>query len=46
MIECKIANDGGTARDKAARYRSLRQEAARLGGVPLFAVLDGVDGGA
>jgi hypothetical protein len=42
MIECKQANDGGTARDKAARYRSLRQEATRLGGVALFAVLDGL----
>ncbi len=42
MIECKQANDGGTARDKAARYRSLRAEGARLGGVPVFAVLDGL----
>lgn len=42
MIECKQANDGGTARDKAARYRSLRQETTRLGGVALFAVLDGL----
>jgi hypothetical protein len=42
LIECKQANDGGTARDKAARYRSLRQEASRLGGVALFAVLDGL----
>ena len=42
LIECKQANDGGTARDKAARYRSLRQEATRLGGVALFAVLDGL----
>ncbi|MGH9053023.1 MAG: hypothetical protein ACRDWX_08440 [Acidimicrobiia bacterium] len=42
MIECKQANDGGTARDKAARYRSLRTESIRLGGIPLFAVLDGL----
>lgn len=27
MLECKGANDGGTARDKAARFRSLRAEA-------------------
>ena len=37
MLECKGANDGGTARDKAARFRALRVEAARLGGTPLFA---------
>lgn len=42
ILECKGANDGGTARDKAARFRSLRIEAARLGGVPLFAVLAGL----
>lgn len=42
ILEVKGANDGGTARDKAARFRSLRQEANRLGGVPLFAVLAGV----
>jgi hypothetical protein len=42
MLECKGANDGGTARDKAARFRGLRAEAARLGGVPLFAVLAGL----
>lgn len=41
VLECKMANDGGTARDKAARYRALRAEAQRLGGVPLFAVLAG-----
>lgn len=35
-------NDGGTARDKAARFRPLRAEANRLGGVPLFAVLGGL----
>jgi hypothetical protein len=42
MIECKQANDGGTARDKAARFRTLRGESERLGGVPVFAVLDGL----
>jgi hypothetical protein len=42
LLECKGANDGGTARDKAARFRGLRQEAMRLGGVPLFAVLSGL----
>lgn len=42
MLECKGANDGGTARDKASRFRSLRTEANRLGGVPLFAVLGGL----
>jgi hypothetical protein len=41
ILECKATNDGGTARDKASRYRSLRQEAGRLGGVPVFAVLGG-----
>lgn len=41
ILECKMANDGGTARDKAARYHGLRGEAQRLGGVPLFAVLAG-----
>jgi hypothetical protein len=42
ILECKGANDGGTARDKAARFRALRAEAARLGGIPLFAVLAGL----
>lgn len=42
ILECKLTNDGGTARDKASRFRSLRQEAVRLGGVPVFAVLDGL----
>jgi hypothetical protein len=42
LLECKQANDGGTARDKASRYRALRQECARLGGIPLFAVLSGL----
>jgi hypothetical protein len=42
IIECKQANDGGTARDKAARYGRLRAEAIRLGGIALFAVVDGL----
>lgn len=42
LLECKVANDGGTARDKAARYATLRGEANRLGGTPLFAVLAGL----
>jgi hypothetical protein len=42
ILECKQANDGGTARDKAARYSALRSEAMRLGGVPVFAVLAGL----
>ena len=42
LLECKAANDGGTARDKAARFAALRAEATRLGGVPLFAVLAGL----
>lgn len=42
LLEVKGANDGGTARDKASRFRGLRAEANRLGGVPLFAVLAGV----
>lgn len=42
LLESKGANDGGTARDKASRFRSLREEAARLGGVPLFAMLGGL----
>lgn len=42
MVECKGANDGGTARDKASRFSRLRTETTRLGGVPLFAVLAGL----
>jgi hypothetical protein len=42
ILECKQANDGGTARDKAARFATLRNETVRLGGVPLFAVLAGL----
>ena len=42
ILECKQANDGGTARDKAARFAALRGEAIRLGGAPVFAVLAGL----
>lgn len=42
MLECKQANDGGTARDKASRFASLRNESVRLGGIPVFAVLAGL----
>jgi hypothetical protein len=42
MLECKGANDGGTARDKALRFRTLREESVRLGGIPLFGVLGGI----
>jgi len=42
MLECKATNDGGTARDKASRFASLRNESQRLGGVPVFAVLAGL----
>jgi hypothetical protein len=42
MLECKYTNDGGTARDKAARFATLRTEGQRLGGVPVFAVLGGM----
>lgn len=42
ILECKQANDGGTARDKAARFNALRAEGARLGGIPVFAVLAGL----
>jgi hypothetical protein len=42
MLECKQANDGGTARDKAARFNALKGESVRLGGVPLFAALAGL----
>ncbi|QUR66497.1 hypothetical protein [Mycobacterium spongiae] len=41
MLECKSTNDGGTARDKATRFRLLQTEGARLGGVPVIAVLGG-----
>lgn len=42
MLECKGANDGGTARDKASRFKTLRDESIRLGGIPLIAVLSGL----
>ena len=42
IIECKQANDGGTARDKASRFATLAAESRRLGGVPVFALLDGL----
>lgn len=42
FLECKLVNDGGTARDKAARFIALRQAAAMLGGLPVFAVLGGL----
>lgn len=42
MIECKGTNNGGTARDKALRFRSLKAESVRLGGVPLIAILGGI----
>lgn len=42
ILECKLVNDGGTARDKALRFERLRAEAARLGGIPLLAVLAGL----
>jgi hypothetical protein len=41
ILECKGANDGGTARDKALRFKTLRDESVRLGGIPLIAVLGG-----
>lgn len=42
MLECKGANDGGTARDKALRFDRLHAESVRLGGIPLLAVLGGI----
>lgn len=42
MLECKGTNNGGTARDKALRFRNLKAESVRLGGVPLIAVLGGI----
>lgn len=42
ILECKLTNDGGTARDKAGRYATLRSEATRLGGIPVIAVLGGI----
>jgi hypothetical protein len=42
LLECKGANDGGTARDKALRFERLHAESMRLGGIPLIAVLGGL----
>lgn len=42
ILECKLTNDGGTARDKAGRFANLRREATRLGGIPVIAVLGGI----
>jgi hypothetical protein len=42
LLECKGANDGGTARDKALRFERLHDESVRLGGIPLIAVLAGL----
>lgn len=42
ILECKQVNDGGTARDKAARFGALRKAAERLGGFPVFAILAGL----
>ena len=42
MLECKVTNNGGTARDKALRFAKLRGESNRLGGTPLVAVLGGI----
>lgn len=42
ILECKGANDGGTARDKALRFRKLKDESGRLGGIPVMAVLGGI----
>lgn len=42
MLECKLTNDGGTARDKALRFERLHDESGRLGGIPLIAVLGGL----
>lgn len=42
LLECKGANDGGTARDKALRFERLHAESVRLGGIPLVAVLGGL----
>jgi hypothetical protein len=42
LLECKGANDGGTARDKALRFKRLHDESVRLGGIPLVAVLAGL----
>ncbi len=41
FLECKSINDGGTARDKASRYSDYRREAAKHGGLPVVAILNG-----
>jgi len=40
LLECKSASDGGTARDKAARFRNLKTEGERLS-IPVIAVIEG-----
>ncbi|MGH3845120.1 MAG: hypothetical protein ACRDS0_27375 [Pseudonocardiaceae bacterium] len=42
LLECKGANNGGTARDKASRFKNLHDEAVKLGGISLVAVLGGL----
>jgi len=42
MLECKLINNGGTARDKAGQWTLLRAEADQLGGPPVFAALAGL----
>lgn len=42
LLECKGTRNGGTARDQALRFRSLKAESVRLGGIPLIAVLGGI----
>jgi hypothetical protein len=42
ILECKATNNGGTARDKALRFTTLRAESIRLGGIPLVAILSGM----
>ncbi len=41
FLGCKSINDGGTARDKASRYSDYRREAAKHGGIPVVAILNG-----
>ena len=42
MLANRTLSDGGTARDIAARFATLRAESVRLGGIPVFAVLAGL----
>jgi hypothetical protein len=42
ILEAKLTNDGGTARDKASRFAIMRNESRRLGGIPVFALIDGL----